>query len=230
MARLTPQFCTSRTLRDYTEQHYMPAARRYLERSLDNGALGVRIVEWQRALAQNWAAVRFGELEAKTDGSQHLFELQVYLHDLDPNAVQIELYADGLDGSGPVRQEMKRVRELEGVPGGFVYATASACHTSGRALYAPNDRSLRGRHCSSARSSMDRLAAMSRAIPRPISATATLSNTLDQLCVNTLRFLSVDAVQKADSGHPGIATRRRSDGLRVVDAISQTQSAPSGLV
>ena len=27
---------------------------------------------------------------------------------------------------------------------------------------------------------------------------------LDDLCINTLRFLSVDAVQKADSGHPGL--------------------------
>ena len=27
---------------------------------------------------------------------------------------------------------------------------------------------------------------------------------LDQLCINTIRFLSVDAVQKADSGHPGM--------------------------
>lgn len=27
---------------------------------------------------------------------------------------------------------------------------------------------------------------------------------LDDLCINTLRFLSVDAVQKANSGHPGL--------------------------
>src|SRR3974377_1244462 len=27
---------------------------------------------------------------------------------------------------------------------------------------------------------------------------------LDQLCVNTIRFLSVDSVQKANSGHPGL--------------------------
>src|SRR5580658_3189570 len=27
---------------------------------------------------------------------------------------------------------------------------------------------------------------------------------LDQLCVNTIRMLSIDAVQKADSGHPGL--------------------------
>ena len=31
-----------------------------------------------------------------------------------------------------------------------------------------------------------------------------MANTLDQLCVDTLRFLSVDAVQKANSGHPGM--------------------------
>ena len=27
---------------------------------------------------------------------------------------------------------------------------------------------------------------------------------LDQSCINTVRFLSVDAVQKANSGHPGM--------------------------
>jgi len=31
-----------------------------------------------------------------------------------------------------------------------------------------------------------------------------MSYDLDQLCINTLRFLSVDAVQKANSGHPGM--------------------------
>ena len=30
------------------------------------------------------------------------------------------------------------------------------------------------------------------------------SQSLDQLCINTLRFLAVDAVQKANSGHPGM--------------------------
>ena len=31
-----------------------------------------------------------------------------------------------------------------------------------------------------------------------------MSNQLDELCINTIRFLSVDAVQKAKSGHPGM--------------------------
>lgn len=38
------------------------------------------------------------------------------------------------------------------------------------------------------------------AAPNPTSADPALDNT----CINTLRFLSVDAVQKADSGHPGM--------------------------
>src|SRR5438128_1244232 len=32
----------------------------------------------------------------------------------------------------------------------------------------------------------------------------TMSDQLDQLCIDTVRFLSVDAVQKAKSGHPGM--------------------------
>ena len=31
-----------------------------------------------------------------------------------------------------------------------------------------------------------------------------MSDSLDQLCIDTIRFLSVDAVQKANSGHPGM--------------------------
>ena len=27
---------------------------------------------------------------------------------------------------------------------------------------------------------------------------------LDTLCINTIRTLSIDAIQKADSGHPGL--------------------------
>jgi transketolase len=36
------------------------------------------------------------------------------------------------------------------------------------------------------------------------SSGAASAVSLDQLCINTLRFLSVDAVQKANSGHPGL--------------------------
>ncbi len=39
--------------------------------------------------------------------------------------------------------------------------------------------------------------------PTPSLKRSGSSDDLDQLCVNTIRFLAVDAVQKANSGHPG---------------------------
>ena len=66
-------------------------------------------------------------MKVETGGEQHAFEVQVYLHDLDPEAVRVELYADGVMGGAPVRQEMKRIRQLAGASGGYVYsATVSA--------------------------------------------------------------------------------------------------------
>ena len=76
------------------------------------------------ALEQKWATLRFGEVKVETDGEQHVFEVQVYLDDLDPKAVRVELYADGVNGGAPVRQEMKRVRQLAGASGGYVYSAA----------------------------------------------------------------------------------------------------------
>jgi starch phosphorylase len=126
MARLTPHFSANRTVREYTEQHYLPAALVYRERAADKGAVGRQIVNWRQPLEQKWAALRFGELRVETRGEQHVFDIEVYLDDLDPNSVRVELYADGVNGGSPVRQEMKRVRQLAGASGGYVYNAAVA--------------------------------------------------------------------------------------------------------
>jgi starch phosphorylase len=121
MARLTPRFSTNRAVREYTEQHYLPAAAAYLARAVDKGASGVRLVDWRHALNEKWTALRFGEVKLETDGGQHVFEVQAYLDDLDPEAVRVELYADGIDGGAPERVEMKRVRQLVGALNGYAY-------------------------------------------------------------------------------------------------------------
>ena len=53
-----------------------------------------------------------------------MFEVQVYLNDLDPKAVRVEICADGAKGGDPVRQEMKLVRQVAGASGGYVYSAA----------------------------------------------------------------------------------------------------------
>jgi starch phosphorylase len=131
MAQLTPRFSATRTVREYTEQRYLPAARAYVERAAAKGAIGREIVDWQHRLGRQWATLHFGEVKIETNGKQHVFEIQVYLNNLDPEAVRVELYADGINGDAPVRQEMKRVRQPTGAPGGTVYsATVSAARPS----------------------------------------------------------------------------------------------------
>jgi glycogen phosphorylase len=98
MARLTPRFSANRTVREYTEQHYLPAALAYRERAADKGVAGRQVVNWRQALEQKWASLRFGELRVETRDKQHVYDVQVYLHDLDPKAVRVELYADGVNG------------------------------------------------------------------------------------------------------------------------------------
>ncbi len=124
MARLTPRFSANRTVREYTEQHYLPAAAAYRKRAADKGAVGRQVVEWQHSLEQNWAALSFGTMTVQTNATQHVFEVQVYFNDLDPKAVRVELYAEGVMGSDPVRQEMNLVRQLDGPSGSYVYSAA----------------------------------------------------------------------------------------------------------
>ena len=132
MARLTPRFSANRTVREYTEEHYLPAATAYHLRSANTGAIGRQIVDWQHSLRQKWVKLNFGEVKVETRGEQHLFDVQVYLDDLDPKAVRVELYADGVLGSAPVRHEMTRVRHLAGAPGSYVYnAAVSAARPPG---------------------------------------------------------------------------------------------------
>ncbi len=121
MASLTPRFSSTRAVREYTEQYYLPAAAAYRERAADQGASGAAMVQWRRALTEKWRALRFGEVKVQTDDAQHVFEIQTYLDDLDPQAVRVELYADGRDGQAPERVQMTCVRQLVGTTNGYAY-------------------------------------------------------------------------------------------------------------
>jgi starch phosphorylase len=124
MALLTPRFSADRAVREYTEQHYLPAAAAYHLRVANKGAIGRQMVDCQHSLEQKWTTLRFGEVKVETKDKQRVYEVQVYLDDLNPKAVRVELYANGVNGDSPVRQEMKLVRQLVGASGGYVYSAA----------------------------------------------------------------------------------------------------------
>ena len=122
MARLTPQFSSNRTVREYVERHYLPAAAAYHARAAGHGAVGARMATWHHMLDDAWPKLRFGRMTADSDSERHAFEVQLDLGELDPDAIAVELYADDVDGTGPAAATMTRLREEPGPPGWHVYA------------------------------------------------------------------------------------------------------------
>ena len=121
MAQLTPRFSTNRSLREYTEEHYLPAAATYRERAANGGAEGAKIIRWRQALSQHWGELRFGAVTSVKDGERHAFEAEVYLGALDPGAVRLELYAEGVQGRASSRHVMERTGSPADASGIYAY-------------------------------------------------------------------------------------------------------------
>ncbi len=122
MARLTPQFSAHRAVQEYTEQYYLPAAAAYRDRAANKGAKGSELFAWKQLLEDNWANLHFGEVKVDTGSEHHVFTVQVYFNSIDADALCVELYADGVNGSGPVRIELERGRRLVGAENGYLYS------------------------------------------------------------------------------------------------------------
>jgi glycogen phosphorylase len=123
MARLTPAFSTNRAVRQYTEEHYLPAAAAFRQRTEKGGSLGADLLNWQARLAKHWSMLRFGSATVEQKDGQFTFDVQVFLDDLDPEAVRVELYAEGRNGNAPVTQPLNRGEHLVGSANGFTYST-----------------------------------------------------------------------------------------------------------
>jgi starch phosphorylase len=121
MARLTPQFSSSRTVLEYTQLHYLPRAQAYLDRAKDKGKSGGDLLAWRKQVEEHWPRLRFGLFNVSTDGGQHSFSVQVWLDELPPDAVAVELYADGQAGNAPLRYPMTRGPALLGAENGYTW-------------------------------------------------------------------------------------------------------------
>jgi starch phosphorylase len=136
MARLTPTFSTNRAVRQYTDEHYLSAAAAFRRRAENRGSLGVDLVAWQAELAKHWSALRFGSATVQQQGEQYLFQVQVFLDAMNPDAVRVELYAEAQKDAAPITQPMNRGEHLLGATGGFTY-TAVVPTTRPAADYTP---------------------------------------------------------------------------------------------
>jgi len=121
MARLTPRFSASRSVREYTEQHYLPGAKAFRVRTADNCALAKTLVDSVHQRALGWPGLRFGPMRGDTQGGRHRFEVELFLNGLDPSLLRVELFSNSLENELPQREEMTGGLPLSGTSGSQDY-------------------------------------------------------------------------------------------------------------
>ena len=132
MARLTPRFSANRTVREYCEAYYLPAAAAQRARSQNDGALAVRITEWLQRLDRGWPSLAFGRVSIESAAGEHRFMVEVRLGPLEPQALRVELFAESPGGGKPFAKEMARAETSVQAPGFDVYrASVPASRPSG---------------------------------------------------------------------------------------------------
>ena len=138
MARLTPAFSATRSVREYTQKYYVPLATGYQTRTANGPASAAEIVRWRSEVREHWSRVRFHGVHVETEGAEHHFTVQVYLDELSPDAVRVELYAEAGPDHEPERHPFERREQL--VAGntwrycGSAPATRPACEYTPRIL------------------------------------------------------------------------------------------------
>jgi starch phosphorylase len=106
MAKLTPRFSANRSVRQYTEEYYLPAADAYKHRAAKKGELAIQLVNRKNTFEKKWKELGFGEMTAESRNDSDCFNVQVYLHDIVPNELRVELYAEAGEGNQPEKHEM----------------------------------------------------------------------------------------------------------------------------
>jgi len=119
MARLTPEFSAGRTIQQYTEDHYLPAASGYGQRAAKDSAAGVELLQWQHKIAQGWSTVRFGVVQIETRDGLHHFRVEAFQGSLSADDLRVELYASPLEKGAATIETMTACDQCK-VPDGAV--------------------------------------------------------------------------------------------------------------
>jgi starch phosphorylase len=121
MAALTPTFSTGRTVRQYTEEQYISAARAYALRACGDGELTASFLAWREDIARNWQDVHFGAVRCTEQDGELIFQVEVFLGRLNLDSVRVELYAEPLEGEPPLNATMQRTERAVQESGAYVY-------------------------------------------------------------------------------------------------------------
>jgi starch phosphorylase len=121
MGTLTPTYSANRSVRDYVETCYIPAAAAYRARATNGGDAGRKITRWREQLRTAWPTLRLGRRGVTASDAGWEFTIEVSLGNLDPQAVSVELYAEALVAGAACRMPMTRAGGRSDCEGRVLY-------------------------------------------------------------------------------------------------------------
>lgn len=122
MAQLTPQFSTNRMVREYVEKMYLPAAEAFRNRSAQQSEIAKTLYSWNEQLTRHWHEVHLSNLSISENENGWAYDIQVYLGEISPDFVQVQLYADPLETDEfPTLLYMQRYASIPGTLNGYRY-------------------------------------------------------------------------------------------------------------
>jgi starch phosphorylase len=114
LARLTPQYSAGRSVKEYVENYYIPAAEAFRARSADNALLARSLAASVRRLEAGWNSIAFVASGVEAAPGSLRFSVKVQVADLAA-LVRVEIYADGETlGGMPFCREMTPTAPTEG--------------------------------------------------------------------------------------------------------------------
>ncbi|MGZ5921846.1 MAG: alpha-glucan family phosphorylase [Rhizomicrobium sp.] len=122
MSKLTPAFGSTRMVREYVEKAYLPLAEGLRARLADGCALAKDAHTWADQLQRHWSGLHIDNPTITRAGNEWLFSVPVFLGEVSPAAVHVELFADTRDGTLAEVVTLHQEQIIPGMLNGYVYA------------------------------------------------------------------------------------------------------------
>jgi starch phosphorylase len=138
-------FNTNRMVREYFEACYLPSARRSERLKAENFERAKALATWKAKVREQWGRIRikrvwsdWAEGQELKVGDQLQVQAEVYLGELKPTDVAVQLFFGPLNVEGLIVQGQTLptlIAQSKGA-GTYIFAGAISCRTSGRHGYA----------------------------------------------------------------------------------------------
>jgi starch phosphorylase len=126
MLQLTPRFSADRAVREYTQRYYLDTAAAYRRRASADGAAAAALRGWTRDLDRHWHDLHVADASFGVEQGTLSVRVPVYLGELAPDAVAVEVYADPANGCATERHVLEPLEPLAGAVNGVLYGAELA--------------------------------------------------------------------------------------------------------